>query len=391
MPQFLATFSRYRSSTIQGVLVATFLMAASATCFFSGWLSDRISRKRTIITGALVAALGSAIEASSVTWWMLLLGRLIAGAGEGIFLGPCGVYLIEISPPNGQGQITTMLQVFITVSVCCGYFICYWSVNLKSNLSWRTPFIVQSIAALILAAGMHRLPHSPRWLPQVGREQRAWAVMEQFDRHGVEREKEDLLVRLSSGTNNATLKEIMLDPTTRWRAILAMFLMGMQQLSRIDAVLYFAPLVFRQAGLKSQQSSFFASGVPGILLAVVTLPTQLVLMDRWGRRPSTIWGGAGQGVCMFIIGILYASGGSKALAGKWTIISLIYIFLILFSVTWAVFLKLATIELQPSRSRSVSASLSQSVCWVVNTCVALTTPVFLSATLRSRISYSQLV
>ncbi|KAG8859077.1 hypothetical protein FRB96_004647 [Tulasnella sp. 330] len=272
-----------------------------------------------------------------------------------------------------------MLQVFITVGVCCGYFICYWSVNLKSNLSWRTPFIVQSIAALILAAGMHRLPHSPRWLPQVGREQRAWAVMEQFDRHGVEREKEDLLVRLSSGTNNATLKEIMLDPTTRWRAILAMFLMGMQQLSRIDAVLYFAPLVFRQAGLKSQQSSFFASGVPGILLAVVTLPTQLVLMDRWGRRPSTIWGGAGQGVCMFIIGILYASGGSKALAGKWTIISLIYIFLILFSVTWAVSLRLATIELQPSRSRSVSASLSQSVCWVVNTCVALTTPVFLSA------------
>ncbi|KAG8882741.1 hypothetical protein FRB98_003510 [Tulasnella sp. 332] len=274
-----------------------------------------------------------------------------------------------------------MLQVFITVGVCCGYFICYWSVNLKSNLSWRTPFIVQSIAALILAAGMHRLPHSPRWLPQVGREQRAWAVMEQFDRHGVEREKEDLLVRLSSGTNNATLKEIMLDPTTRWRAILAMFLMGMQQLSRIDAVLYFAPLVFRQAGLKSQQSSFFASGVPGILLAVVTLPTQLVLMDRWGRRPSTIWGGAGQGVCMFIIGILYASGGSKALAGKWTIISLIYIFLILFSVTWAVSLKLATIELQPSRSRSVSASLSQSVCWVVNTLSSIACVLFLPETL----------
>ncbi|KAG8979250.1 hypothetical protein FRB93_010244 [Tulasnella sp. JGI-2019a] len=379
MPQFLATFSRYRSSTIQGVLVATFLMAASATCFFSGWLSGRISRKHTIMIGALVAALGSALEAASVTWWMLLLGRLIAGAGEGIFLGPCGVYLIELSPPNVRGQITTMLQVFITVGVCCGYFICYGSVNLHSNFSWRTPFIIQSVVALTLAVGMHRLPYSPRWLLQVGREEEAWIVMEQFDRHGVEREKEDFLVRLSSGTNNATLKETMRDPTTRWRAILAMFLMGMQQLSGIDAVLYFAPLVFRQAGLKSQQASFLASGVSGILLAAVTLPTHLVLMDRWGRRPSTIWGGVGQGVCMFIIAMLYASGGSKALAGKWIIISLIYVFLILFSVTWAVSLKLATIELQPSRSRAVAASLSQSICWVVNTCVALTTPVFLSA------------
>jgi len=171
----------------------------------------------------------------------------------------------------------------------------------------------------------------------------------------------------------------MKDGSTRHKALLAMFLMGMQQLSGIDAVLYFAPLVFTQAGLKSQQASFLASGVSGILLAAVTLPTQLFLMDRWGRRPSSIWGGAGMAVCMFTIGSLYASGGAKLLAGKWTIIALIYIFLILFCGTWANTLKLATIELQPSRSRAVAASLSLSANWVVNTCVALTTPVFLSA------------
>lgn len=203
--------------------------------------------------------------------------------------------------------------------------------------------------------------------------------MEQFDRNGVEREKEDLLVRLASGSHNATLKETMLESTTRWRALLAMFLMGMQQLSGIDAVLYFAPVVFKQAGLKSEEASFLASGVSGILLVAATVPTQLVLMDRWGRRPSSIWGGVGMGVCMFTIGTLYASGGANAVAGKWTIIALIYIFVILFSMTWANTMKLATIELQPSRSRALAASLSQSTNWVVNTCVALTTPMFLAA------------
>lgn len=137
---------------------------------------------------------------------------------------------------------------------------------------------------------MERLPYSPRWLLLVGRNEEAFAVMEQFDRSGVEREKAELLARQESETSDATLRETFRDSTTRWRTILAIFLMGMQvrgstrgtgraatladfghfsqQLSGIDAVLYFAPLIFQQAGLNSRNASFLASGITGIVLVV---------------------------------------------------------------------------------------------------------------------------
>ncbi|KAG8951288.1 hypothetical protein FRC04_006527 [Tulasnella sp. 424] len=345
MPQFLDTFGKFRNHAIQGALVATILFSASATSFFAGALSDKISRRRTIMIGALTAAIGSAIEASSVKLWMLVLGRLVAG---------------------------------VTIGIASGYFISYGTVKLSNSFSWRTPFIVQSVVAFTLAAGMELLPYSPRWLLLVGRNDEAFEVMEQFDRNGVEREKAELLARQEADTTDATLRETFRDSTTRWKTILAIFLMGMQQLSGIDAVLYFAPLIFQQAGLDSRNASFLASGITGIVLVVVTIPAQLYLMDRWGRRPSIIWGGLSMGLCMLVIGSLYASGGSKTTAGKWTIISLIYLFTIAFSITWAVVLKLFIIEVQPNRTRAIASTLSHSSNWIVNTLVALTTPLFLA-------------
>lgn len=130
----------------------------------------------------------------------------------------------------------------VTIGVAAGYFICYGSVKLKSSLSWRTPFIVQTAICLVLAAGMERLPYSPRWLLQVGRTEEAWQVMEQLDRNGVEREKAELLERQNAGTTDATLLETFHDVTTRKRAILAIFLMGMQVSSSANLLKSFLTL-----------------------------------------------------------------------------------------------------------------------------------------------------
>ncbi|KAG8968309.1 hypothetical protein FRC03_007965 [Tulasnella sp. 419] len=378
MPRFLETFKEFRSHAIQGLLVATILISASVTSFFSGWMSDKLSRKRTIMIGSFISSLGSALEAASVHTAMLIVGRLIAGVGEGMFLSAAGVYLIEISPPKLRGRISTMLQLFITLGIMSGYFICYGTTRWNSSLSWRTPFIVQSCVTFVLGAGMEFLPYSPRWLIQVGRIEEAMKVMDQFNTPGAEQEKVMNEARGTDGRSEASLRETFAESTTKWRTILAMFPMGMQQLSGIDAVLYFAPLIFTQAGLSSQQSSFLASGISGIVLVVSTIPAQLYLMDKWGRRPSSIWGGALMSVCMIAIGMLYATGGSKTFAGKWTIISLIYVFVILFSITWAIVIKLFIIEVQPPRTRAIASSLSHSANWIVNLCVALTTPLFLA-------------
>ncbi|THW39446.1 general substrate transporter [Aureobasidium pullulans] len=165
---------------------------------------------------------------------------------------------------------------------------------------------------------------------------------------------------------------------TRKRTLLGCFLMGMQQLSGIDGVLYYAPLLFQQAGLNSSTSSFLASGVSALLMFLVTIPA-FILADKWGRRTSTIVGGILLSSTMFIIGALYASGVVHGDHGpaRWLVIVLIYIFALTYCTTWAVGIKIYASEIQPPKTRAPATSLAQSSNWVVNFVVAFTTPVFL--------------
>ncbi|KAG9075031.1 hypothetical protein FS749_013344, partial [Ceratobasidium sp. UAMH 11750] len=343
MPQFVQVFPTLRNEAVLGALVATILMSASLSSFASGWLSDRYSRKYTIMVGAYIFALGSALEAGSTNLPMLIVGRLIVGVGEGFFLSAIGVYLVEISPPDVRGRISCMLQLFVTIGITAGYFICYGSLSIPSSLSWRTPFIVQAVVALTLGLGMPTMPFSPRWLFQNGRVEEAWRVLEAFDRHSSsEKEKEELLAKAAErqGQANETVGVIQAfrNPENRGRTLLAIFMMGMQQLSGIDGVLFYGPILFSQAGLGSRQASFLASGVSGILNIASTIPAQLYLLDHWGRRSSAIVGGWAMTVCMLAIGSLYAAGAQNG-EGRWAIIVFIYVFVVAFSTTWAVSFK----------------------------------------------------
>ncbi|KAG8734505.1 hypothetical protein FRC12_018500 [Ceratobasidium sp. 428] len=203
-------------------------MSASLSSFASGWLSDKYSRKYTIMIGAYIFALGSTLEAGSTSLPMLIVGRLIVGVGEGLFLSAIGVYLVEISPPDVRGRISCMLQLFVTIGITAGYFVCYGSLSIPSSLSWRTPFIVQAAVALLLGLGMPMMSFSPRWLFQNGRVEEAWRVLEAFDRHSSsEKEKEELLAKAAErqGQGNETIGVIQAfrNPENRGRTLLAIF------------------------------------------------------------------------------------------------------------------------------------------------------------------------
>ncbi|PVF98768.1 general substrate transporter [Serendipita vermifera] len=415
MPQFLKDFPEVKDKTIQGTLVATILMAAAISSITSGSVSDKISRKRTIMIGSLITAVGCFIEASSVKLWMLILGRLIAGFGEGWFLSTISVYLIETSPPSVRGRTACMLQLFITIGIAVGYFTCFFSVSMPSSFSFRIPFIIQGIVCLVLALGVPFMPYSPRWLVTKGRGDEAWEVLAIFDKDGANLQREkieesirrenqlrgDLLGRnpmedtddseryvgacslgacgsgIKKNEHIAAVAETFSDGP-RGRTIFGIALLGLQQMSGIDAVLFYAPVLFSQAGLSSQKASFLASGVSGIVNFLCTIPAQFVLMDRWGRRPCCITGGLVMAVCMILIGSMYASGKVYEAGGRWVVVSTIYIFIATFAVTWAVAGKILTTEMQPTRTRATAASLAQTSNWLVNVVVALTTPTFLS-------------
>ncbi|KAI1210210.1 general substrate transporter [Annulohypoxylon truncatum] len=402
-------FTKYAgnpSPTIHGLIVSSILIPAAISSFFAGRVADALGRPLGIAIGSFIFGTGAALEGASVHIAMFIVGRVVEGIGEGLYLSMMVVYICEISPPRYRGALTTAPQLLTTLGLVTGFFTCYGTANMQSSFSWRLPFILlAAYSGAFSASVLMWLPPSPRWLTLHGKTQEASAawdklgvaaadrekILDQYDATVVENAIPDASGNISAGHVASTTiavpkskKAEMLDVLSsdaRPRLILAVFLMGMQQLSGIDGVLYYAPLLFQQAGLSSNESTFLASGVSAILIFGVTIPAT-IFADRWGRRLNTILGGLGMTLTMFLMGALYASSSVHAGtgAGRWVVIVCIYAFAVIYCVSWAVGIKVYAAEIQPQRTRASATSIAHGSNWLSNFLVALVTPTLLAKT-----------
>ncbi|KAM7185054.1 General substrate transporter [Naviculisporaceae sp. PSN 640] len=390
------------SPTIHGLIVSSILIPAAISSFFAGRLADALGRSRGIAIGSFVFALGAALEAGSIHISMFITGRIVEGIGEGLYLGTLVVYICEITPPRVRGALTTVPQLFITLGLMTGFFTCYGAVNIDSSFSWRLPFLLLAAYAFLFSAvAFLYLPPSPRWLSLHGRMAEAQHAWETLGVPSADREKIINQVDNTTSPNSITMTETpvptpsptsirspdkdksslssLFSPKSRPRLLLAVFLMGMQQLSGIDGVLYYAPLLFQQAGLDSNKSTFLASGVSAILIFAVTVPATFYA-DKWGRRTSTVLGGLGMTVTMFLMGGIYtSSSSSSATWGRYLVIGCIYVFAVIYCITWGVSIKLSAAEIQTPESRASATSIAHGSNWIANFAVALFTPLLLDA------------
>ncbi|KAI1645219.1 general substrate transporter [Daldinia loculata] len=395
------------SPTIHGLIVSSILIPAAISSFFAGRVADVLGRPYAIAIGSLIFGAGAALEGASIHIAMFIVGRVIEGIGEGLYLSVLVVYICEISPPRNRGALTTGPQVLITLGLVTGFFTCYGTANIQSSFSWRLPFILLAAYSIAFSiAVLMWLPASPRWLTLHGKTKEASAAWEKLDVPTADREKildqydasvVETAIPSASGDTGAvqvtsttaaaskSKKTELLDvfsSDARPRLFLAVFLMGMQQLSGIDGVLYYAPLLFQQAGLSSNESTFLASGVSAIVIFAVTIPAA-ILADKWGRRANTILGGLGMAITMFLMGSLYAGDAVHAStgAGRWVVIVCIYLFAVIYALSWAVGIKIYAAEIQPQRTRASATSIAHGSNWLSNFLVALVTPTLLARTI----------
>ncbi|KAM0241373.1 hypothetical protein ACHAP5_007648 [Fusarium lateritium] len=390
MSSFKDTFGDF-SATIHGVIVSTILIPGALTALVAGALAHRFGHVRLIAIGSIIFGIGAAIECGAPYLGVFIFGRLIKGIGEGLFLSNVYVQVSEMSPSRVRGIMTALPQFLITTGIVTGYFTCYGTSRLgDSSITWRLPLAIVAFLGVCLSMVAFIVPPSPRWLLSKGRTDEARSVCRRL---GIDEIEEKELLSQIYDTPGALDGETSLwqdlqhtfkdfrcafSAPYRGRTAFACFLMGMQQFSGIDGVLYYAPILFTQAGLSGEKASFLASGISAVVILAATLPAT-IFADQWGRRMQSILGGVLIVGLMVIMGSLYASGQvhPEYGAGRWVVIVCIYLFAIAFSFTWAIGFRTWVVESMPRRTRSSASSLAQSSNWTANYIVALVTPVLL--------------
>lgn len=364
------------SSTVRGVIVSSILLPGALAALVAGVLADRYGRKHLILSGAVCYGVGAAIECGSVALAMFIVGRLIKGVGNGLFLSTVYVQVSEISPARARGTMTSLPQFTIVSGLVAGFFVSYGTASLGSSASWRLPLGIASFLAFCFAAMNVFMPPSPRWLLANGHIEQARAVVAALGLD--EAEQREMLASSSSALEHPSDESVWdslghmfrdfsdaFSAPFRSRTAFGCFMMAFQQFSGIDGILYYAPILFRQAGLTGDKANFLASGVSSLVILATTVPASL-WADKWGRRTSSVFGGALITILMLVMGTMYAADlvHPNHGAGRWVVIVSIYLFAIVFNGTWALAFRTFLVESLPRKTRSSASSLGQCSNWV---------------------------
>ena len=271
-----------------GFSVGCVIFGAMGGNIVAGPMSDRFGRKTVLIITAMLFTISALWSATATTYVTFVIARIIGGVGIGgaILIAP--IYIAEIAPPKLRGSLVSLNQLNIVIGISVAYFSNYFLKDLEGD-SWRWMLGVETIPAFIYFIALFTVPRSPRWLIQklslveaarkilvkIGGKQYANITVDEIQRGVSKKQKAGTFKELFSNR----MATIM---------IIAFGIAFFQQITGINAIFYYAPTIFEQAG-GSTDSSFLQAIVVGLTNLVFTL-VAIRLIDKLGRKPLLIIG-----------------------------------------------------------------------------------------------------
>ncbi|KAI9029994.1 general substrate transporter [Phycomyces nitens] len=374
--------------------------ALSAGCFVgalvSGYPADRFSRKYTLMGASLLFIVGAVIQAASNGVPMLCAGRVLAGLSVGVTSMVVPLYQSEIAPKEIRGRIVAVQQWSITWGIMISFWIQYGCQFIESTAAFRIPWGVQGIPAVVLFCGMWFFPFSPRWLADHNRMDEAMRVL--ADIHGdgdvnhprVQQEIKEIQAVIDFDQNVASHRYAdLLKPGIRYRVFLGVCLQIWQQLTGMNIIMFYVVYLFQQAGIGSdQEATLVSSGISYVVNVVMTVPA-ILFVDKWGRRPTMIFGALAMSAFLWIVGGVLSSGEwSLNEKGKWTVelnskpkadlvVACIYLFVASFATSWGPLGWIYPAEIFPIRVRANAVSLSTASNWLFNWLLSFVVPMLM--------------
>lgn len=354
------------SSTTVEFVVSCVLIGALVGAIISGGLVDRFGRRRVIIAAAALFVAGAVETAFAPTVGWLIAGRVVVGAAIGVASFTAPLYISEVSPVRMRGRLVSINQLALTCGIVMSYLVDY---ALADARAWRWMFGLAVIPAVVLGIGMIWLPESPRWLVSRQRLEAARAVLQHIrGTTAVDSELHEIqsCLEVRSGGGWVDLLAPMIRPALVVGVGLAVF----QQITGINTVIYYAPMIFEFAGFKSASASILATVGVGVVNVAMTV-VALLLVDRVGRRPLLLVGLAGMVLGLGMQGLAFRL---PALSGSlgWIAAGSLMLYVGAFAVGLGPVFWLLVAEIYPLKIRGLAMSAVTAANWGANLFVALT-------------------
>ena len=302
-----------------GWVVASLTLTATIGMMFAGPLSDRLGRRPVLMIAAVIFAVSAVGSGVAPDFTTLVAARMLGGLAVGAALIVAPMYIAEVSPPELRGRMVSFNQLNIVIGITAAFFSNYlilrlgqsggpWAETLAlGEWNWRWMLGIETLPALIYFLALFAVPESPRWLVMQGRYERARRVLERFsggDRVDSELNAVQKTLRSEAEKTDATFRELF-RPAMKVVLTIGVSVAILQQITGINAVFFYAPMIFEQSGVGTD-ASFMQAVFVGFVNLVFTV-LAILLIDRVGRRPLLLFGLVGIAVCMLSLSYGFGS------------------------------------------------------------------------------------
>ena len=327
------------STGLEGWYVGCALIGSIVGVLVAGMLSDFLGRKKTMLIAAALFSISAIGCALSQDFTQLVIYRIVGGFGIGLVSIVSPVYISEVSPAEVRGTLVSLYQLFITIGFLLAYLANF--LILKGTAMpdyWRPMLGAEAIPDILFLVLVFFIPESPRWLAVRG-------------------ERKDNSEEWKALREPGILKAVLIGSAI---AILGQF-MG------VNAVLYYGPKIFADAGFEDPLFSTVLVGVVNMLTTVIAL----LIIDKVGRKQLVWWGVGGMIFCLLMIGLYFLPSVSLP---TWFMLTffLLYVVCTAISISAVVFVLLS--EMYPNRVRGLAMSIAGFALWVGTYLIGQLTP-----------------
>ena len=370
----------------QGWYVGWALIGSIIGVLFAGILSDKFGRKSTMILSAILFSTSAIGCAVSTDFNQLVIYRIIGGVGIGVVSIISPLYISEVAVAQYRGRLVSLYQLAVTIGFLGAYLVNYqllgysmsnpdvstgwWNLVFVSEV-WRGMLGMETLPAIMFFIIIFFIPESPRWLILKGREEKATNILERI--YTSSKEALFQLTETKSVLSSESKSEwkLLLQPGIRKAVIIGVCIAVLGQFMGVNAVLYYGPSIFENAGLSGGDSLFYQVLVG--LVNTLTTVLALVIIDKVGRKKLVYYGVSGMVISLVLIATYFIYGESWGISSIFLLIFfLFYVFCCAVSICAVVFVLLS--EMYPTRVRGLAMSIAGFALWIGTYLIGQLTP-----------------